>query len=82
MAETRDTDVAVVGAELVAARDLGYGCVMPPGPWVSSGTALRPPVGRIHRAGAETAATWNSYMDGAARSSEDAARAVQEQLDG
>ncbi|WP_444543874.1 FAD-dependent oxidoreductase [Nocardia veterana] len=26
------------------------------------------PVGRIHRAGAETATTWNGYMHGAVRS--------------
>lgn len=59
-----------------------YGCIMPPGGWVSFGPALRPPVGRIHWAGAETATTWNGYMDGAVRSGESAARAVLAQLDG
>ena len=58
-----------------------YGGVMPPGGWVSFGPALRAPVGRIHWAGAETAITWNGYMDGAVRSGEDAARAVRAQLD-
>jgi len=57
-----------------------YGCVMPPGGWVSFGEALRPPVGRIHWAGAETATTWNGYMDGAIRSGESAAAAVLQQL--
>jgi monoamine oxidase len=59
-----------------------YGCIMPPGGWVSFGAALRPPIGRIHWAGAETATTWNGYMDGAVRSGEAAAAAVTEQLDG
>ena len=59
-----------------------YGCVMPTGGWVSFGRALREPVGRIHWAGAETATTWNGYMDGAVRSGEDAARAVLAQLAG
>jgi monoamine oxidase len=57
-----------------------YGCIMPPGGWVSFGRALRDPVGRIHWAGAETATTWNGYMDGAVRSGEGTARAVLEQL--
>jgi monoamine oxidase len=59
-----------------------YGCSMPPGGWVSFGPALRAPVGRLHWAGAETATTWNGYMDGAVRSGEAAARAVLEQLGG
>jgi monoamine oxidase len=58
-----------------------YGCIMPPGGWISFGQALRPPVGRIHWAGAETATTWNGYMDGAVRSGEAAATAVLEQLE-
>lgn len=58
-----------------------YGCIMPPGGWVSFGPALRPSVGRIHWAGAETATTWNGYMDGAVRSGETAATAVLEQLE-
>ncbi len=53
-----------------------YGCLLPPGGWVSFGAALRPPIGRIHWAGAETATTWNGYMDGAVRSGESAAGAV------
>jgi monoamine oxidase len=57
-----------------------YGCLMPPGTWVSLGPALREPVGRLHWAGAETATTWNGYMDGAVRSGEGAARAVAAQL--
>jgi monoamine oxidase len=57
-----------------------YGAIMPPGAWVSFGAALRAPVGRIHWAGAETATTWNGYMDGAVRSGEAAAQAVLEQL--
>jgi monoamine oxidase len=57
-----------------------YGCLMPPGTWVSLGPALREPVGRLHWAGAETATTWNGYMDGAVRSGESAARAVLAQL--
>jgi len=58
-----------------------YGCLLPPGGWVSFGTALRPPIGRIHWAGAETATTWNGYMDGAVRSGESAAAAVLAALD-
>ena len=57
-----------------------YGCLMPPGGWVSFGPALRAAVGRVHWAGAETAITWNGYMDGAVRSGEAAAAAVLEQL--
>jgi monoamine oxidase len=59
-----------------------YGCLMPPGSWVSLGPALREPVGRLHWAGAETATTWNGYMDGAVRSGESAAREVLTQLAG
>lgn len=72
--------------ELVWAREEWtrgcYGAVMPPGAWVSFGPALRAPVGRIHWAGAETATTWNGYMDGAVRSGEEAAVAVLERLEG
>ena len=39
----------------------------------SYGQALSEPVGRIHWAGAETAAVWNGYMDGAVSSGERAA---------
>jgi monoamine oxidase len=34
----------------------------------------------LHWAGAETATTWNGYMDGAVRSGETAAQAVLTQL--
>lgn len=57
-----------------------YGCLMPPGGWVSLGPALWEPIGRLHWAGAETATTWNGYMDGAVRSGESAAQAVLTQL--
>ena len=50
-----------------------YGCYMTPGGWTSYGSALRPPVGPIHWAGAEIATIWNGYMDGAVRSGERAA---------
>ncbi len=36
-----------------------YGAYLPPGGWTGFGPALRRPVGRIHWAGAETAALWN-----------------------
>ena len=36
--------------------------------WTAYGDALRPPVGRIHWAGAEYAVHWNGYMEGAVRS--------------
>jgi monoamine oxidase len=42
----------------------------------SYGRALRPPVGRIHWAGTETAKVWNGYMDGAVESGQTAAKAV------
>ncbi|MFC5176234.1 flavin monoamine oxidase family protein [Nocardioides taihuensis] len=47
-----------------------YGAHFTPGVWTSYGHALREPVGRIHWAGAETAAVWNGYMEGAVRSGE------------
>jgi monoamine oxidase len=50
-----------------------YGCYMPTGGWTEYGPALRPPIGRIHWAGAETATVWCGYMDGAVRSGERAA---------
>ena len=43
-------------------------------------TAARGSPGRIHWAGAETAAHWNGYFDGAVRSGEDAATAVLSRL--
>jgi monoamine oxidase len=44
--------------------------LMPPGVLTRYGPALRPPVGRIHWAGTETAEVWTGYMDGAVRSGE------------
>ncbi len=45
-----------------------YGAHFAPGVWTEFGDALRPPVGRIHWAGAEYAVAWNGYMEGAVRS--------------
>jgi monoamine oxidase len=53
-----------------------YGAHFAPGVWTSYGDLLRPPVGRIHWAGAEYATTWNGYMEGAARSGTATAREV------
>ena len=53
-----------------------YGAHLAPGVWTSYGDVLRPPVGRIHWAGAEYATTWNCYMEGAARSGTSTAREV------
>jgi monoamine oxidase len=55
-----------------------YGCYMAPGGWTAYGSALRPPVGAIHWASAETATVWNGYMDGAVQSGERAAAEVLE----
>ena len=53
---------------------------MPPGAWTDYGPALSEPIGPIHWAGAESAAVWNGYMDGAVRSGEETARAALERL--
>jgi monoamine oxidase len=53
-----------------------YGAHMPPGAWTGYGPALRAPIGALHWAGAEYAAIWSGYMDGAVRSGEEAAAAV------
>jgi monoamine oxidase len=53
-----------------------YGAHFTPGVWSAFGPALREPVGRIHWAGAECAAVWNGYMEGAVRSGELAADEV------
>ncbi len=45
-----------------------YGAHFAPGVWTGFGPALRPPVGRVHWAGAEYAVEWNGYMEGAVRS--------------
>jgi len=47
-----------------------YGSHLPPGAWTQLGPALRPPVGRIHWAGTETADRWAGYIDGAIDSGE------------
>jgi monoamine oxidase len=52
-----------------------------PGAWTSHGPVLREPFGAIHWAGAETAAVWNGYMDGAVRSGERAASEALEALE-
>jgi len=57
-----------------------YGCYMPTGAWTAYGPHLRAPVGPIHWAGAETATVWSGYMDGAIRSGDDAADAVEASL--
>jgi monoamine oxidase len=57
-----------------------YGGFMPTGAWTSVGAALRPPVGSIHWAGAETATVWNGYMDGAVSSGQRVAAEVAEAL--
>jgi monoamine oxidase len=51
-----------------------------PGVYTAHGPALRPPVGRVHWAGTETATYWNGYMDGAVRAGERAAREVMDKL--
>lgn len=53
-----------------------YGAHFAPGVWTGFGEALRPPVGRIHWAGAEYAVDWNGYMEGAVRSGLATAREV------
>lgn len=53
-----------------------YGAHFAPGVWTAYGEALRPPIGRIHWAGAEYATRWNGYMEGAVRSGTDTAREV------
>jgi monoamine oxidase len=53
-----------------------YGAHLPPGAWTQLGHALRPPAGRIHWAGTETAERWAGYIDGAIESGERAAAEV------
>ena len=57
-----------------------YGGFMPTGGWTDYGSALREPVGSIHWAGAETATSWNGYMDGAVSSGRRAAEEVVAEL--
>lgn len=58
-----------------------YGAVFPAGTWVSCGSAIREPVGRIHWAGTETAEVNAGYIDGAVRSGERVAAEVLAALD-
>jgi len=57
-----------------------YVGVMPPGVMLSYGRTLRPPVGRVHWAGTETATRGAGYMEGAVRSGERAAAQVAARL--
>ncbi|WOD39821.1 flavin monoamine oxidase family protein [Nodosilinea sp. E11] len=54
----------------------GYAAFMPPGVWTSYGEALTAPVGRIHWAGTEMADRWPGFFDGAVRTGEAAAAAI------
>ncbi|PPS45119.1 flavin monoamine oxidase family protein [Chroococcidiopsis sp. TS-821] len=58
----------------------GYAAFMPPGVWTSFGEALTAPVGRIHWAGTEMADRWAGFFDGAVRTGEAAAEAIQSLL--
>ncbi|WP_203337707.1 flavin monoamine oxidase family protein [Nocardioides limicola] len=53
-----------------------YGAYFAPGVWTGYGDVLRPPIGRIHWAGAEYAVEWNGYMEGAVRSGSATAREI------
>ncbi len=53
-----------------------YGAHLGAGVWTRYGVALAEPIGHIHWAGAETAQTWNGYMDGAIRSGYRAAKEI------
>jgi monoamine oxidase len=55
-------------------------CRFGPGGWTAWGPWLRPPVGRVHWAGTETATEWCGYMEGAVQSGERAAAEVLEAL--
>jgi monoamine oxidase len=59
-----------------------YAALFPTGAWTQFGPALRTPVGPIHWAGSETATRWYGYIDGAIRSGEAAAAAVQSRPSG
>lgn len=50
------------------------------GAWVDFGTALRPPCGKVHWAGTETATEYYSHMEGAIQSGQRAAAEVAEAL--
>ncbi|MEV2239295.1 FAD-dependent oxidoreductase [Micromonospora sp. NPDC049891] len=53
-----------------------FGGALTPGSWREYGPSLRPPVGRIHWAGTETAIRWTGYLDGAIEAGERAAAEV------
>jgi monoamine oxidase len=57
-----------------------YGAHFGPGVWTSYGNVLREPVGAVHWAGAEYAAQWSGYMEGAVRSGRHTAREVLQAL--
>uniref|UniRef100_UPI00157C0A21 flavin monoamine oxidase family protein n=1 Tax=Micromonospora maritima TaxID=986711 RepID=UPI00157C0A21 len=50
--------------------------ILPPGSWCDYGPRLRPPVGRLHWAGTETATRWSGYLEGAVTAGERAAAEV------
>lgn len=58
----------------------GYAAFMPPGVWTSFGEALTAPVGRIYWASTEIAERWAGFFDGAVRTGEAAAEAIQSLL--
>ncbi len=53
-----------------------YAGVLGPGAWTSYGRSLRPPIGRVHWAGTETATRWMGYFDGAIQAGRRAAAEV------
>ena len=53
-----------------------YAGVLGPGAWTSYGRSLRPPIGRVHWAGTETATRWMGYFDGAIQAGRRAAQEV------
>lgn len=59
-----------------------YVGVMPPGVLSRVGDALRPPCGRVHFAGTETATRWVGYLDGAIEAGERAAAECVQRLRG
>lgn len=53
-----------------------YGGRFGTGLWTTVGTELATPIAGLHFAGAETAAVWNGYLDGAIRSGQRAAEEI------
>ena len=53
-----------------------YGTFLGPGTWTGFGIALDRPIGLVHWAASDISPRWNGYMDGAVRSGEAAAAAV------